>query len=267
MEQMERPIIFSVDSRGLAGIDTMPKQTLPCLPPTPRETFQFLDQRGWRPVFIFMLSKSGFSIVVLSSAVVLSSCQFPQLPQLPFPPGVVRAPDGTLYLDPHHVPQGQRPASPVPDMISHWDGGPGNGPPRVRLVLCEQTAYFFRGDVLVGKSWLSTGNETHPTPTGRFSVLQKDKNHKSSRYGAFVDAEGNVVDGDVDIKKDPVPKGLHYEGANMKNFMRLTSEGVGMHAGFLPGYPASHGCIRMPEHMSEVFFNNVTERTPVTIVP
>jgi lipoprotein-anchoring transpeptidase ErfK/SrfK len=53
----------------------------------------------------------------------------------------------------------------------------------------------------------------------------------------------------------------------MTNFMRLTPDGIGMHAGFLPGYPASHGCIRMPEHMSENFFNNVNLGTPVTIVP
>jgi lipoprotein-anchoring transpeptidase ErfK/SrfK len=64
-----------------------------------------------------------------------------------------------------------------------------------------------------------------------------------------------------------VPKGCKYEGADMKNFMRITPDGVGMHAGFLPGYPASHGCIRMPAHMSEHFFNSVSVGTPVTIVP
>ena len=78
---------------------------------------------------------------------------------------------------------------------------------------------------------------------------------------------GNVVDNDVDIKTDPVPRGLRYEGADMNNFMRLTNTGIGMHAGYLPGYPASHSCIRMPAHMSEHFFNSVSEGTPVTIVP
>lgn len=189
------------------------------------------------------------------------------------PAGVVRGADGTLYLDPNGVPQGHqaadlraRPTAPR-DVISYWSGEPGNGPARIRIVLSEQTAYFFKGNVLVGKSWLSTGDEGHRTPTGSFRIMQKNKWHKSSRYGAFVDAAGNVVDGDVDIKKDPVPPGLKYEGAKMTNFMRLTKDGVGMHAGFLPGYPASHGCIRMPEHMSEHFFNNVELGTPVTIVP
>ena len=195
-----------------------------------------------------------------------------QPPFATLPPGVVRDADGTLRLDPN-APQTageaarmQRTGAPR-DVISHWDGGPGNGPPRIRIVLSEQTAYFFRGNVLVGKSWLSTGDDGHRTPPGSFRILQKDLHHKSSRYGVFVDEAGNVVDGDVDSKKDPVPRGLKYEGANMSHFMRLTNEGVGMHAGFLPGYPASHGCIRMPAHMAENFFNNVTEGTPVTVVP
>jgi len=209
----------------------------------------------------------------LCAALSFSSCQIDPSNQPPFalPPGVIRGPDGTLTLDPRHAPQGS-PAdqvqAPAPrDVISYWSGERGDGSPRIRIVLSEQTAYFFRGNILVGKSWLSTGNDTHRTPTGSFRIIQKDQMHKSSRYGVFADSMGNVIDGDVDIKKDPVPKGLHYEGANMRNFMRLTSEGVGMHAGFLPGYAASHGCIRMPEHMSEQFFNNVTEGTPVTIVP
>ena len=204
-------------------------------------------------------------------AASLTSCIIsPSGDQPPFvglPPGVVRGPDGTLTLDPRGVPPGQRKMAAPKDVISHWDGGPGNGPPRIRIVLSEQTAYFFRGNVLVGKSWLCTGDDRHHTPTGSFRIIQKDLHHKSSRYGVFVDEAGNVVDGDVDIKKDPVPRGLKYEGANMTNFMRLTNEGVGMHAGFLPGYPASHGCIRMPAQMADHFFNNLQEGTPVTIVP
>lgn len=214
----------------------------------------------------------AIAITAILSAAVLPSCVTPgDQPLSPFgglPPGVVRGPDGTLILDPRGVPPGQRTPAVAPrDVISYWSGEPGNGPARIRIVLSEQTAYFFRGNILVGKSWLSTGDAAHPTPTGNFRILQKNKWHKSSRYGVFVDEAGNVVDGDVDSKKDPVPPGLKYEGANMTNFMRLTNDGVGMHAGFLPGYAASHGCIRMPEHMSEHFFNNLTEGTPVTIVP
>lgn len=211
------------------------------------------------------------------SAVFLSACQSPTATTAsgsPFPPGIVRAPDGTLYYDPSGVPQGQgaplRAGQKVggpPDLISHWDGGPGNGPARIRIKLSEQTAYFYRGSVLVGKSWLSTGDVGHRTPTGSFRIIQKDKDHKSSHYGAFVDQYGNVINGDVDKRTDRPPAGLKFEGARMTNFMRLTNDGIGMHAGFLPGYPASHGCIRMPEHMSSHFFENVAIGTPVTIEP
>jgi lipoprotein-anchoring transpeptidase ErfK/SrfK len=71
---------------------------------------------------------------------------------------------------------------------------------------------------------------------------------------------------DIDVKKDPKPPGAIFDGARMPYFMRITG-GVGMHEGFLPGYPASHGCIRMPEFMAEAFFNNLSVGTPVTISP
>ena len=205
-----------------------------------------------------------------SMALAFTSCQTP-LSQPVMPPGIVRGADGTLYYDPNarggtpSVFGAPAPPSAPPDVISHWDGGAGNGPARIRLNRAEQTAYFYRGTQLIGKSWLSTGDANHTTPAGHFTIISKNKWHKSSRYGAAVDAAGNVVDADVDIKKDRLPPGTKYEGAKMTNFMRLTNDGIGMHAGFLPGYPASHGCIRMPEHMSELFFNNVVPGTPVTI--
>ena len=73
-----------------------------------------------------------------------------------------------------------------------------------------------------------------------------------------------VVRKDIDRGKDPMPKGAKYDGAKMPFFMRVQG-GVGMHEGFLPGYPASHGCIRMPGFMAEAFFQNVAVGTPVTI--
>ena len=216
--------------------------------------------------------------ITAAAAMLLPACapMTPRTAQPPFggdlPHGYLRDQYGTITIDPNAPPTAQeaafvKQAGQAKDVISYWSGEPGDGPARIRIVLSEQTAYFYRGSQLVGKSWLSTGDEGHRTPTGSFRIIQKNKWHKSSRYGVFVDASGNVVDGDVDAKKDRPPSGCHYEGAKMTNFMRLTNEGVGMHAGFLPGYPASHGCIRMPEHMSEHFFNNVTEGTPVAVVP
>ncbi|MEP6937989.1 MAG: L,D-transpeptidase family protein [Chthoniobacterales bacterium] len=150
------------------------------------------------------------------------------------------------------------------DTVSYWDGDGLSGKPSIKIKLAEQRAYFYKGGQLVGVSQLSTGREGLITPNGKFSIIQKDKEHVSSKYGDYVDDADNVVVPNIDKEKDPKPPGTHYKGAAMPYFMRIVG-GVGMHAGYLPGYPASHGCIRMPEFMAESFFNSVTAGTPVTI--
>ncbi|MGZ5538699.1 MAG: L,D-transpeptidase family protein, partial [Chthoniobacterales bacterium] len=151
-----------------------------------------------------------------------------------------------------------------PDSVSYWDGDAVSGKPSVKIRLSEQRAYFYKGGALVGVSQLSTGREGLNTPMGHYSISQKDKDHVSSKYGDYVDAAGNVVKANVDVDKDKKPPGSHFKGAPMPYFMRIVG-GVGMHAGYLPGYPASHGCIRMPEFMAENFFRSVSIGTPVTI--
>jgi len=150
------------------------------------------------------------------------------------------------------------------DTVSYWDGDGINGKPSIKIKIAEQRAYFYKGGELVGISQLSTGREGLDTPSGTFKITQKDKDHVSSKYGDYVDASDNVVVPNVDSGKDPKPPGTRFKGAPMPYFMRVVG-GVGMHAGYLPGYPASHGCIRMPEFMAENFFRSVTEGTPVTI--
>jgi len=152
------------------------------------------------------------------------------------------------------------------DNVSYWDGDGVSGSPSIRISLSEQRAYFSKGDQLVGVSIISTGREGFGTPTGTWRLQQKDRDHKSSLYGDYVDAQGGIMKKDVDTSKDRRPPGAIYDGAKMPFFMRIHG-GVGMHEGFLPGYPASHGCIRMPEFMAEKFFANVEVGTPVTIAP
>jgi lipoprotein-anchoring transpeptidase ErfK/SrfK len=151
------------------------------------------------------------------------------------------------------------------DPISYWDGDGVQGPPSIKIYLKEQRAYFYKADVLVGESQVSAGREGHNTPIGSYKIIQKDKDHASSLYGDYVDANGNVIQKDVELGKDPKPPGAIFKGAPMPYFMRIVG-GVGMHEGYLPGYPASHGCIRMPGKMAETFFNNVDLGTPVQIV-
>jgi len=150
------------------------------------------------------------------------------------------------------------------DTVSYWDGDGIAGKPAIKISLGEQRAYFYKSGMLVGISQLSTGREGLNTPAGHFSIIQKDLKHVSTKYGDYVDAADNVVVQNVDVNKDPRPPGAHFQGAPMPYFMRIVG-GVGMHAGYLPGYPASHGCIRMPEFMAENFFKSVSTGTPVTI--
>ena len=150
------------------------------------------------------------------------------------------------------------------DNVSYWDGEGVPGSPSVHISLSEQRAYFYKGNELVGVSLISTGREGLESPSGKFKIIQKDKDHKSSQFGDYVDAQGSIIKKEIDVKVDPKPPGAIFDGAKMPFFMRVVG-GTGMHAGFLPGYPASHGCIRMPEFMAEAFFRNLSTGTPVTI--
>jgi lipoprotein-anchoring transpeptidase ErfK/SrfK len=137
----------------------------------------------------------------------------------------------------------------------------------VIVSLAKQRAYLMTGDEIAIDSPISSGKRGHTSPNGSFSVLEKDKDHRSNIYGDYVDSSGRVVRGGISSQIDSAPSGTHYVGASMKWFMRLTSGGVGMHVGILPGYPASHGCIRMPEPAAAAFYAHVKIGTPVRVDP
>lgn len=138
---------------------------------------------------------------------------------------------------------------------------------RVIVSIGKQRAYLLIGDQIGIDSPISSGKRGHGTPTGSFSVLQKDKDHRSSIYGDYKDSKGRTVRGGISARIDSAPSGTHFVGAPMKWFMRITWEGVGMHVGILPGYPASHGCIRMPEPAAAQFYSKVKVGTPVRVEP
>ena len=135
----------------------------------------------------------------------------------------------------------------------------------IRINRSQQRAYFYKGGTLVGISQISSGKEDHGTPHGKYKIMAKDKDHTSSLYGVFKDKTTGVTTNDnVDIRVDkPKPNEIFYN-APMTNFMQIMPS-IGMHTGYLPGYAASHGCIRMPHHMSEHFFENVSVGTPVIV--
>ena len=136
----------------------------------------------------------------------------------------------------------------------------------VLVSLSKQRAYLYAGNLVAIDTPVSSGKKAGFTPTGSFAIMQKDPNHRSNIYGNFLDSRGRVVRGGVSARIDSAPSGSHFEGAPMFYFMRLTSEGVGMHIGILPGYPASHGCIRLPAEIAPQIYAHVKVGTPVQVV-
>ena len=102
-----------------------------------------------------------------------------------------------------------------------------SGPLMVLVSVPEQTMHVYRNGILIGRSSVSTGSKGHSTPGGVFSILGKSKEYYSKKY----------------------------DNAPMPNMQRLTDTGICMHSGNLPGYPASHGCIRMPFDFSQLLFS------------
>ncbi len=110
---------------------------------------------------------------------------------------------------------------------------------------------------------ISSGRESHFTGTGSFKVMEKERNHFSNLYGRIEDARGNTIVADADADM-PVPRGGRFVPAPMPYFIRFDNA-IGMHAGYLPGYPASHGCVRLPEEKAIAIFNAIEVGTPVNV--
>src|SRR5213078_4356437 len=136
---------------------------------------------------------------------------------------------------------------------------------RIVVSIPKQRAYLMIGDQVVADGPISSGKRGHESPHGHLRVLEKDPDHRSNLYGDFVDSSGRVVRAGVSTRSDAAPSGTHYVGAPMTWFLRLTEEGVGMHVGILPGYPASHGCIRQSPDGAKLFYQYAKVGTPVDV--
>ena len=133
----------------------------------------------------------------------------------------------------------------------------------IEIDLQEQTAYLIRNGRAVFSTPISSGRYGHLTEVGSFKVMEKERNHFSTLYGRIEDAYGNIIVADADSDM-PVPRGCKFIRAPMRYFVRFNNT-IGMHAGYLPGYPASHGCVRLPEEKAIAIFNAVEVGTPVTV--
>lgn len=116
---------------------------------------------------------------------------------------------------------------------------------------------------------ITPGTSEHPTPTGSFKITEKIVDKESNLYGKILNANGSVIKSDADSRKDSVPRGGRFDGADMPYWMRLTGGGIGMHQGYVPTNPrrtASHGCIRHTMDGVTQVFQKVRVGTPVTII-
>src|SRR4030095_9298850 len=112
-----------------------------------------------------------------------------------------------------------------------------SGPLMVLVSIPEQVMNVYRNGILIGRSSVSTGSKGNATPGGVFTILEKKKEHYSKKY----------------------------DNAPMPNMQRLTWTGIAMHSGNLPGYPASHGCIRLPYDFSQLLFSATSKGGTVVV--
>jgi len=111
------------------------------------------------------------------------------------------------------------------------------GPVIIIVSLSEQILYVYRNGIRIGRTTISSGKAGHRTPTGVFTILQKSVDHTSTLY----------------------------KGATMPYMERLTWDGVAIHAGNLPGYPAAHGCVRLPLDFAKHLYSITTDGTTVIV--
>jgi Uncharacterized protein conserved in bacteria len=150
----------------------------------------------------------------------------------------------------------------IPEISGMMDRG-GTSGRRIEVDLTDQKATLLHHGKVVAVSPISSGREGKTTPTGRYSVVQKSPNHRSTLYGNYV-RNGKVVKENVDIRKGGRPAGSKFVGTPMPYFLRFNGA-YGLHAGNVPGYPASAGCVRLPPRQAKRFYSAVKVGTPVVV--
>lgn len=150
----------------------------------------------------------------------------------------------------------------IPGHLLKWEDDPSL-PGKLLVVVDKkkQMMYIYRGMHRIAYAPISSGRSSGMTPAGYFRIASKDADHHSY-YGAFINAAGELRDGD--IRKDSPRPGERFEPAKMPYFMRVNGA-VGIHAGYLPGHPSSHGCIRIPHLIAKKLFDVAPVGTRVIV--
>jgi hypothetical protein len=175
---------------------------------------------GHRLIFLREVRGNSISFLILAAALLILR-PFPVSAEtftegLRVSPETVKLKPGEYVWEPERAPE---------------------GPLLIVASTTEQVAYVYRNGIRIARSSVSTGRPGHPTPTGVFTILEKEVHHTSSIY----------------------------KGAEMPYMERVTWGGIALHAGNLPGYPDSHGCIRLPLEFSKLLFG-VTMKGATVII-
>lgn len=172
----------------------------------------------------------------------------------------------TAPLQPLPLPQPPPPIPGKPTALYEWKGD-GKAISGIFINVDEQKARLYHGSEEIGWTYVATGIPSFPTPTGEFKVLEKVADKVSNLYGKGYDADGKLINSDFKQGRDLLPPGGRFEPAKMTYFLRLTTDGVGMHIGPIPrpGKRASHGCIRLPSGIAGKIYRQIAIGTPVTI--
>lgn len=213
-------------------------------------------------------------LTVVCSVVCLSACGTSQLLNVNelrrlVGMGTDPAASQPAATEPEDAPSREPDAPPAEDpaQLYAWQG---EGRPVTHAVidLNAQRAHFYAGDEQIGWARVATGVQAFPTPTGQFAVLEKVAEKRSNLYGKIYDKAGKLVKSNAQLGRDKIPQGGRFVGAEMPYFLRLTNDGIGLHAGRIPMpvRPASHGCIRLPKPFAPLLYAHVSHGTPMTIV-
>ena len=181
------------------------------------------------------MARAWIKWTVAAAALGLAGCSSVQT-SAPIAPAVFAKPEPAP--PPYRWTQGNAPKA-HKDMLATFSRGglapgefvwaasvPQAGETRLVIDLLTQTAYAYRGEQLVGASSISSAKRGKVTPLGFWSVLEKKKFHRSRKY----------------------------DNAPMPFMQRLDEYGIALHGGANPGYPASHGCVRLPMKFAEKLY-------------
>jgi hypothetical protein len=205
-----------------------------------------LEKGESNPILQFMGSVFRHALAAAVLAIAAASAQEASAPALRGPGELIVAQD---------------PPKTVPRVLDR--ATPDNT--RIVVSLGRQRAYLYVDEEVAIDAPVSTGKRRGQTPTGDFTVMQKETEQSSNLHGDFVDRDGHAVRHGVSIRIDAAPSGTTFRPVPVRYFLRLDDAGLALHAGRLPGYPSADRAVRLPVDIAPLIFQRVKQGTPVKI--